>query len=88
MLEKLRLRYVKTYIQCAKLGGMGGHVSPCTNIRFPSKERKIVVGWMPKRLLSDKYREKLNIFIHVACGYGLRRYFPAYLVAIMVSFVN
>ena len=44
---------------------------------------------MPKRLPpGDKYRKKLNVFKRLACGYGLRRYFPAYLVAIMASFAN
>ena len=55
----------------------------------PSKAKKFVLGAMPKRLPpSDKYRKKLNVFIRVACGHGLRRYFPAYLVAIMVSLAN
>ena len=41
ILEKLRLCYVKTYVQCAKQGG--GQVSPSKNSRPPLKERKFVL---------------------------------------------
>ena len=69
--------------------GRWGDMSPPVKIVVPPQQRrKIFSGGMPKRPLSDKYRKKLNVFIGVAYGYGLRRYFPAYLVAIMVSFAN
>ena len=72
-------------------GKFGGHVPPVKIVVPPSKERKIVLGGcqnVPPPC--DKYgtvRSEM-FFIRVACGYGLRRYFPAYLVAIMVSFAN
>ena len=39
-----------------------------------------VIGSLPQ--------EVKMFFIRVACGYGLRRYFPAHRVAITVSFAN
>ena len=66
------------------MGGTRGSKNSCRL----QQRKKICPGGMPNRPPSDKYRKKLNIFIRVACGYGLRRYFPAYHVALMVSFAN
>ena len=56
----------------------------------PSKEKNVSRGGcqnVPPP--SDKHREKSNVFYRYTCNpcvaYGLRRYFPAYLVAIMTS---
>ena len=58
MLEKLHLRYVKTYVQCAKQGGTS---LPSKNSRPPRKEKKFVQGGCQNVPLSDKYRE-FNVF--------------------------
>ena len=65
MLEKLRIRYVKTN-QWRSREGMGGHVSPSKNSRPPSKERKLVLGKCQNVPPTDKYRKKLNVF-HTCC---------------------
>ena len=72
------------FVALVRSGGGMGRASP------PSKEKKLVLGGCQNVLPSDKYRKKSNVFtgVRVVCGYGLRRYFPAYLVAIMTYFTN
>ena len=56
--------------------GMRGHVK---TVVLPSK--KNILGGCQNVSPSDKYRQSKMLFIRVACGYGLRRCFPAYHLA-------
>ena len=72
-----------------EVGGDGGDMSlPVKIVIPPAKKENLSRGGCQNVPPSDKYRKKLNVFIRVTCKHGLRRYFPAYLVAIMVSFAN
>ena len=63
MLDKLRLRYVRTYVQCTKSGEMGKNMSPPVKIVVPQQKKKTCPGeGMLKRPPSGKYRKKLNVF--------------------------
>ena len=61
MLEKLRLGYVKTYVQFAKQGGWG-YMSPPVKIAVSPAKKKFVLGRMPKRPPRHKHLKKLNVF--------------------------
>ena len=58
---------------------MRGHVPPVRTVVLPSK--KNILGGCQNISPSDKYRQSKMLFIRVACGYGLRRCFPAYHLA-------
>ena len=71
-----------------EVGGDGGTCSPSENSRPPSKEKNLSWGDAKTSTPMIGTVKSLMFFIRGACGYGLRRYFPAYLEAIMVSFAN